>query len=91
MWCGTLPVTEEDRDKIRSEVSLPSDYFGYEGELLQDENGNWYCGDFLITYKDVGTYELKEHDIIHIGKSEPNNKKSNRNPYSYRAISLVRI
>ena len=91
VWCGSLPVAEEDRDKIRAEVCLPSDYSDYEGELLQDENGNWHCGNYLITYKDIEAYGLKEHDIIRISKAEPNNKKSFRNPYNNRAVSLIRI
>ena len=91
VWCGCLPVAEEDRDKIRAEVRLPSDYSDYEGELLQDENGNWHCGNYLITYKDIDAYGLKEHDIIRISKAEPNNKKNFRNPYKNRALSLIRI
>lgn len=91
VWCGKLPISDEEREKIRAEVSLPSDYSEYEGELLKDENGNWHCGDYLITYKDVGTYDLKENDIIHICKAEPNNKKSFTNPYTYRAQSMIKI
>ncbi len=91
VWCGSLPVAKEERDKIRAEVCLPTDYSEYKGELLQDENGNWHCGDYLITYTDVRKYQLNEHDIIHICRAEPNNKKNDRNPYGYRALSLVRL
>ena len=91
VWCGTLPKSEEDRESLRREIRIPEGYSEYEGELLKDEKGNWHCDDYLITYTDVGKYDLREHDKIHISKSEPNNKKSPTNPYTYRATSLAKI
>ena len=87
-WCATLSTKPEDVEKMKADVAHLeiSMKFIAEGELQKDEHGNYHCGDYLVTYKQVENYGLKEGDILRIGKSQKNVSRSDSKPYEEMAI-----
>ena len=87
-WCATLSTKPEDVEKMKADVARLniSMKFIVEGELQKDEHGNYHCGDYLVTYSQVESYGLKEGDILRIGKSKKNDRRSDSKPYEEMAV-----
>lgn len=90
-WCGSLPVEENDRARIRQDVNKFNTETSIEGEVEKDENGNYHCRECLISYKMMENYGLNEHDIVNIDNTAPNTKQSPTKPYAIIASSIKKI
>ncbi len=45
---------------------LPKDKGVYTGEVQQDEHGNFFCGPYLMDYKNVVAGKFKLGDIVNL-------------------------
>lgn len=88
-WCGSLPVEENDRERIRQDVNKFNTETSIEGEVEKDEYGNYHCRECLIPYKMMGNHSLNEQDIVNIDKTAPNTKQTK--PYAIIALSVRKI
>ena len=87
-WVKTLPQDEEGRKKLREVTTQslnrllpPDDYNGKEMVVEQDEDGNFHCGECLLSYKSAQWNKGK----IVILSDVDNNEKSTKDKYPYFA------
>lgn len=78
-----------EKNKLLSTPKLvEEDVVFYEGEIEQDDKGNYYCGEYLLGYKEVsGKYSVG--DSIKITKVISNNKPQTRVYYPKFAKTFI--
>lgn len=62
----------------------------YKGEIRQDENGNYYCGEFIFPYKKIHNI-LKEGEIVKIIREDLNNNIRTKHIYPKFAVDFGKL
>lgn len=83
-WCKTLPTKENEIENLRKKTSVFMPIENSEeiiGLIEQDENRNYYCGDYLLKYNEMHPEDIGKQ--IKIIKYSPNTNERTKELYHF--------